>query len=583
MPVFPAPTLQPPDFYTVYGHSWMQHAFGTRSQAGRADSLLRSALDIEFTNWHNHAVSGSRLSVESPSQAGFARILQTITASTQGVPYVSQGGCTILCFGINDLGFNTDTAQYREAYRLALRMAISRCRMSTLRDDDFVAATGTGVTTYGSGWSNAAGNMEYHSGTTVQQCTTTANSTITITLPTAYDGSPIYISFLANPGVAGGTITFTGTAGVTGTLSTSNIMPSASFNHSPCGRRITTLTSANAGQTIIMNVTQIDAASTVIYDGWWIEAATPPPVLVTNIAKLPAAGYSIYGTPPNDSQVDTWNVVVTDVIAEFDSMVQMIDVDKTMDKVNTPEVFGTDGLHPNELGAAKIADACIAAMKRLRPVLTKYGATASMNPSSNRIGSLFRPMVDSNFYCTDAALGPNGTAYTVVSGDVFATPFMVTDAKMSATQWSIELVTSTVATTMFFGLYDDKDFAGYPQFINANTLATNSGALSLTTGAGVKLSSTTQGNNGYISQPLDPGLYWLVSKYATAGTTTVRSLGGPSYYLPSASSAGAGGVAYNGWKLSGQGTGAPSGRFPTGATPVNNSPMIAIKMTRLGG
>lgn len=561
----------------------MQHTFGTRSQAGRADAILRSALDIEFTNWHNHAVSGARLSVEGPTQGGFARLLQSFTASTAGAPYVSQGGCTILCYGINDLGNNTDTAQYREAYRLALRMAISRCRMSTHRDDNFSASAGTGVTTYAASWTNAASaGGEYHSGITLRSCNTTTTSTITITLPTAYDGSPIYISFLANPGVAGGTITFSGTAGITGTLSTSNIMPSASINHSPVGRRITTLTAANAGQTILMDVTQVDAASNLLFDGWWIEAATPPPVLVTNIAQLPAAGYATYGTPPTDAQVVTWNTVITDVIAEFDSMVQLVDVDKTMDKTNTPEVFGTDGLHPNELGAAKIADACIAAIRRLRPVVTKYGATASMNPSSSRIGSMLRPMIDANFYCTDTALGPNGSPYTVVSGDMFATPLMVTDSKMSATQWAIELVTSSVSTTMFFGLYDDKDFLGYPQWINQNSLPTNAGALTLTASAGVKLSSTTQGNNGYISQPLDPGLYWFVSKFATAGTTTVRSLGGPSFYMPSASTAGAGGVTYNGWKLSGQGTGIPSGRFPTGATPVNNCPMLAVKMTRLG-
>lgn len=579
MPVISPPLLQVPDFYSVFGHSWMQHTFGTRNQAGRADSLLRSALDIEYTNWRNHAVSGSRLSVEGTSQGGFARILNYVNASTVGSPYVSQGGAYVLCYGINDLGFNTDTSQYREAYRHALRGAISRCRMSTLRDDDFVAGAGTGTIAYGAGFTNVSDpSAEWHSGVTLRNATTTTSATITITLPTAYDGSPVCLQFIANPGVAGGTFTFSGTAGVTGTLSTSNIMPSASFNHSPVVKRISNLTAANAGQTIIATLTAIDASATVYFDCWWIEATTPNPVLVCNIAKLPAAGYAIYGTPPTDAQVDSWNVVVSDVVGEFDSMVQLVDVDTVMDKNNTPEVFGSDGLHPNELGAGKIADACLAAIRRLRPTNTKYGQTSHINASNARSSGLVVPYIPGQWYTTDTGTAANGTAYTAVSGDMWAMPIYISDGRLSSVRWAVELVTSTVATTVFFAIYDDREYAGYPQYFHANILPTAT-ALSLTTGAGVKLSPTS--GNGVINQFFDPGLYWLMLKVATAGTTTIRTLSGQSPYLPNMSSAGAGGVTQNGWKLTGQGTGAPSGRFPTGATPQNNSPMIGLQFSKV--
>jgi hypothetical protein len=583
-------TYQPPDFWRIFGHSYMQYNFGTRTQAGRADAQLRSALDVEFTNFVNHAVNGARLSVDSQTQGGFARILQNVTGSQNGGPYVAQGGASLLCFGINDLGFNTDTSQFRTNFQLALRAAISRCRMSTRRDDDYSGAAGTGVITYGAGFTSLAFTNDYSSGptsfsgagwSTLRQATSTTNATVTITLPTDYKGEPICINWIANAGAIGGTITYSGTAGVTGTTSTSNIVPTGQLSRSVVPFRITNLTAANAGQTIICTVTALDASGNVFFDGYWIESQTPPPVLVCNIAKLTSTGYAVYTVQPTDTQVDTWNNVITGVVAEFDSMVQLVDVDSAIDKANLgTTTLSFDGLHPTEWGAARIADAAIRALRKCRPS-TVYGPQAHFNPQSARSAAVMVPYVPSQWYTTPTDAGNNGTAYAPVVGDVFAIPFFVCQGQQQAIQWSLERIAATAAPTVFFAIFDDRQYRGYPQYMHAQPA--NGTALSIGTGAGVFTSTTTSGQNGYLLQPLDPGLYWLALKIATAGTSaTLRTLSGQSPFLPNCSTTGGGNVSVNGWKLTGQGATAFSGMFPPSATAVNFSPMMGLKFQWLG-
>lgn len=595
MPILAPPQRKPPDFWTLFGHSYGQYNFGTRSQAGRSDSLVRSKFDIEFNNWQNHCANGARISVDGLPQGGFARIMQNVTGSQSGHPYVGMGGAYLLAYGINDLGFNTDTAQMRTAFEHSLRACISRCRMSTRRDNDYSGAAGTGVIAYGAGFSSLAFTNDYSSGptpsnfagaawSTLHQATTTTSATFTITLPTDYNGAPISIAFVSNAGVVGGTVTFSGTAGVTGTISTSNIMPSAMLTRSYLVKRITNLTTANAGQTIIGTVTALDAGGTVFFDGYWIESVTPNPVIVANIAKLTSTGYAVYTTAPTDTQVDTWNAVINSVVAEFDAMVQVADYNAAIDAANygthaTYRTLSSDGLHPTEIGAARIADEIERAVNRLAPT-TPMGHSAHFNPQSARSAALTAPYLNTNWYTSDVGSGATGTAYTAVAGDVFAIPFFVSQGQMQATQWSLEKVASTVAATVFMAIFDDRALRGYPQYMHAQPA--NSTALSIGT-AGTFTSSTTAATNGYLLQPLDPGLYWLALKIVTIGTgTTLRTLQGQSRFLPNLTTAGAGNVQYNGWKLTGQGSGVFAGMFPPSAAATANCPYLGLKMQWLG-
>jgi hypothetical protein len=592
MPITPTPVQRPPDFWTVYGHSYFQYNFGTRSQAGRADSAVRSALDIEFNNWVNHSTNGARLVNDGLAQGGFGRVLQNITGSQLRAPYVSQGGAYLFCWGINDLGGHGDTAQIRLAWQYALRTVISRARMSTLREDSYSGAAGTGVIAYGAGFVNSGFTWDYTSGTSFRQATSTTNATVTITLPTDYTGAPIMLLFTAFPGNVGGVVTFSGTAGVTGTLDVSDIMPGATLTRSPVPKRITNLTSANAGQTIIATVTSLDGGGQVNFDCYWIESETPPPVLVCNINKMNSAGWDIYALlaansdAVNNAFVDTWNAATQSVVAEFDSMVQIVDIDAALDAVNlgahakTP-TLAFDGLHPTEFGAARIADEVIRSVGRLRPT-TLVGHTAHFNPQSARSAPITQPYRDGFWYTSEAPASTAGTAYTAVAQDVWSIPFWVSGGQMQVTQWSMEKVANnTVAPTVFMVIHDDRQLRGYPQYMHAQPA--NSTALSLGIGAGIFTSTLTPGNNGYILQPLDPGLYWLTVKIVVPGTaTTFRSLSGQSRWLPSLSNSGGGNVISNGYKLTGQGTGAFSGLFTQGAVQTNFAPYIGLKMQNLG-
>ena len=590
MGVYPAMALPTPDFWKVYGHSYFQYNFGTRTQAGRSDATFRASLDIEHTNFANHSANGSRLSVDGQPNAGWARVMQNSNAGLSNFPYVSMGGAYLFCWGINDLGFNTDTQQFRDNWASSLRAVLSRCRMSTRREDDYGGTSATGNATYGAGFTNLGFTNDFSSGpsaapgwATMRQAATTTSATFTITLPSDYTGSPVCICIIANPGVVGGTVTWSGTAGVTGTTSNSNLVPAAFLSRAITVKRITNLTSANASQTIIGTVTALDASGNVFFDSWWIESETPQPVILCNISKLTTAGYAIYTTPPTDAQVDTWNAVTAGVVAEFDSMVQVVDIDAAIGKAaglttdpKTP-TYSFDGLHPSENGAGRIADACLAATRRLQPT-TKMGGSVHVNPQSARRGALIAPRYPGLWYQSETFPNVAGTAYTAVSGDFWAVPFYISDGQSQISQWSVQLASSTVATTVMLALYDDRQLRGYPQYMHAQPCSTT--ALSLATGAGAKLSTTTAGNNGYILQPLDPGLYWWGLKIITAGTSTFTTFSGQSLFMPN-NTAGSLGV-FNGYKITGQGRTALPGMFPPGATASTNSPLVGFKILQVG-
>jgi hypothetical protein len=564
--------------WTAFGHSFIQHTTGTFDQNGRIDALFRSALRIENSNWANYAISGARLTSGSMWNGGWLNLFyNTQRRPTKVWPYVPQGGGMLMVTGINDLGNLSNTTQTRTAWEHGNRACISRWRASAVRFN-----TDSSIV-YGAGFTSVTGQEERSTTGTLRQATTVGGTaTITITLPSTYKGEPIVICFIGRSGTVGGDVTFSGSAGVTGTLSTSNILPSAVAEYCPVVKRITNLTSANASQTIVATTSRMDASGNVLFDSYWIESLTPQPVIVANMNKLTTAAHNAYYTSTwtgnqaaREADVDAWNLTLTDLVRnEFDSMVQVADFDRALNK--DPDLMSpTDNqLHPNEHGAAKCVDALMQAVLRLKPVpsrVAKFGTAAHFHPTASS-GSAYRlPQGRVGWWYAPEYRQIAGTGLLSVSGDVYAVPFLITEPD---TRWDLvgyEVQTAaTVASTWRFGLYADLRWVGYPQHLITEW------------GSGLTSGTTTGWKTQSLTWEPDPGLYWFTLKCTSSAATaaTLRLMDGPNRIMPALTTTAppATGTTYPmAWRLTGQGTGAQPTRFPTTATVAVNAPLIAIR------
>lgn len=582
---FPQVVGNRPGFWRAFGHSYLESQAGVSNQTGRADAAFRDQLSILFNEWQNWAVTGSRLFAQGVAQGGYARVLQAIPGVVRGAPYVSNGGASINCWGINDMGNSGTSAGYLSAFLDAYRTVISRQRMATIRENTDASIS------YGAGFGLASNSTEWTSGDSYRTATVTTNANFTITLPSDYDGSPVVLCF--NGIFNGGTGTFSGTAGVTGTFSTSAIIPAAVASHCPRIKRITNLTSANAGQTIIFTVNSIDASGSVDFDAWWIEAATPPPVIVCDIPKLNSTGYAGYtqmsgnSVAVNDALVDTWNDGIYRMVAEFDSMVQVAWINAALNK--TAAWLWTDGVHPNEYGTGQFAGAMADAVDRLTPPDTRPAVAKGLarspfiNSSAPRGGQLVK-LHNSQDWATADCRGFETTGMVPVAGTMWALPIQFTKPTLRIIQFSMAMMTTwaTGTCTIRWGLYDDPGATGYP-FSLMHEL-TSGGAFSVATGTAVQVSPLFP-TAGFIDKPVDPGVYWLTGKWITIGTTpgAARSLQGPNLLMPNLASTGfpnavpAATTMPVGLTLAGQGSGAFPSKFPTGATMSDRLAYIGIK------
>jgi hypothetical protein len=569
---------QLPDYWSTFGHSYFQYVLGTFYQYGRADSLFRARLDVEYTNWRNYAVNGSRLIQEGRSGGGWARVMQELERPQRTVfPYAPDGGAYVFCEGINDIGSipGSTQAQIRAMFAECLRASISRCRGSVYFDNTYTAVVRT---TFGAGFTaftTAVANFCSSGSTatpTLRRATSTTNATITLTLPSDYAGETVAVQFIAEASATvGGTFTISGTAGTTGTFTTIGMVPASAGTHVPMVKRFTTLTSANAGQTIIFTATTV--TTEVFYDSWWLETLTPQPVLVLNCARLVGTGYSGYSNTIGDSDVVSLNTTILSVVNEFDGMVQYCDMDAALNK--TVALFAADGLHPNETGAARIVDSLILGLSKAVVTNAQF-PSQNINVPAPRAGVLRKPRLSGLYYGTEAADPVIG--YAPVSGDLFATPFVITEGKEQYNRVAFRLMAGGAATaaTIRYGIFDDPRWKGYPDCQIAE--ATTAGAFSLGTAAGIVQNPAN--GTGSIFWTMDPGLYWLVTLLVTAGNGQVMEcITGPDAWgvIPQLNP----GDLSNtdtpiGWVIGGQSTTLLPTVFPSGAFVTKSAPKMAL-------
>jgi hypothetical protein len=506
-------------------------------------------------------------------------------------PYAASGGATLTLWGLNDMGHMSNTVQMRTAIKHAHRAVISRARAGVVRPHTDASIA------YGAGFTSVTATDASTLGT-LRRATTTTSATVTITIPADYAGEVIGLGFIGKPGTTGGTITFSGTAGLTGTFSTSDIMPSAPISgsayvaatngHIAMVKRYTAPVTG-ATQTIICTVTAIDASGQVDFDSYWFEARAAPPVIVCNIAQIPLAGqtatYTAWVTAQpteaaRNADIADWCAAIAEVAAEFDGMVQVADLYGALSPTGTATagLFATDNLHPNEYGASKSVDAIIAAIAKLVPNNATLGRAASLGPASLLAAPTRIPHHLGSYHTTGAADG--GTTFiTAVAGNMYAIPFVVTESNDRFGTMAVELGTAvpTASTIIQLAVYNDVDWTGYPQR-----------QVGVWGGSGLNLGTTASAIITVSPTAWEPdaGLFWLCLKVMSIGSTAanLRTLIGPCPQMPMVSTTGAlsGGQSV-GWQLTGQGvTSAMSSLFPTGATRINRAPYIGLLRVAAG-
>jgi hypothetical protein len=671
------PTPQVLNGLDVWGHSWLENpltsptfsSLGTNSNElfGR---IFATSCGIPASRYIQHARTGAMLvggtRAATTGGGNFAKMLNELVRSRQTPPYVRSGNAHLICWGINDIGNNTaaNQANLRVSAQNILTVLISKARSAAIYNAN---PTGANLA-FGANWVAATGANDFTSGF-ARQCTvvdSAGSSTITFTIPIGYQGEPICFCLGT---LSGGSIVVTwgGGAGITGTTTLSGIGLAA---NGVILKRITTLTKANAGQTITCAVTTI-SASTAYFDGVWIEAFKAVPILVCNCPRLPEhlitwasgagvttgvntsftdanvqfsntggwydvgatlnetdaqgaftgatntissvtnattvvlgtnaaaaktniqytiqrriRGYSssLYWTTNTnftsatnlshaaaDTDITNWNSMIATVVAQFDSMVQVVDLDAAIGAdatvpSNVYTWFSMDGGHLNALGHMRCAQAVMLAAINLIAPTTDPQPFANLQEQSVPVyepAEYRRVIRTGQIYLPDGAiLGPVANLYTAVLGDCFAFPFFVTEA---AEFWTTVFMDQSNAGTsqMRVAVYDDVGGGngplGYPScvLIDTGVVAMNGSA------------SVTNIAPAGIARTIYPGLNWLVIKCDVLGTaSTFYTMFGTSLQLPGWNGAHLGTstnflqpIAY---KVTGVAAGAFPGVFPTG-------------------
>lgn len=572
------------------GHSYLNTTIGVYDQAYRIDYLVRAMFGVSPNACTNRALAGAVLCGENPGNAGWCTILQQDFKPLRGAPYVSRAGLAVYCWGVNDPGklvpsgdTGTVMTQIRNQFKHSLRAVLSRHRSATVFE-----AGGTeqaaAWTSFGAGFASQASN-NYNSGTAYRRATSTTNATATFTIPSDFPGGNISMGFIGAAGSFGGSADIGGTfSGSKPTVNSSNMMPvGGDGGHGHYCLRWANLPASDAGDTITVTVTSVDASGEFGIDYAQIESDPPPLIVVCNVARLlNNAAYASYGgywgntgTPGStgDSDVANFNTDMASVVAEFDSAVVIADIDTALGKNSA--YFGVDGIHPNEHGARKCAQAIRktidAAPVSDENLFQDYRATQGARS----------PRASQCWYGPSASQATSTATATFAAGDTYAVPWIVSEAAERYDGVAIHVTTSFTGTALLrVGIYDDEDWLGYPQCVIDDFGTTWSSAL---TSTGVKTILTPT-----VNRPLDPGMYWLVVKEeGTVSAGALAGFTGSSQFTPN-SGAGAAPAVLNalpgtGWKLTSQPSGSMLNNlkfFPRGATVVRGttaSPTIVLR------
>jgi hypothetical protein len=380
--------------------------------------------------------------------------------------------------------------------------------------------------------------------------------------------------------------------GVTTGVNTSFTSASAQFLSSTDAGQAITETDAQGAFTAGKTVSSVTNATTIVLSGNATGAFTN---IKCTLARR-QRGYSsstFYTTNTDftaatianhtaaDGHVTSMNTSISNVVALFGSMVQIVDMDAAIGgdlnlPANVYSYYGGDALHPNDIGYQKLAVATWKAAAALRPENDSLplGPLEIATSPPDYTGPDRRIIMSGQIYVPEFRVW--GANYTAVAGDVFALPMFFTEPDL---QWGATMVEqmnapATSGSSIRVGIYDDCNSSGYPQ--NLRQEPTSGGAFALGTTAGVKNPGVFTNRNPHY------GLYWLIIKIDALGTTAsqLRTLTGPNRYLPNWVAAG-GAKTPIAWKLTGVGAAALPTIFPSGGVIADTAPALGVTLTVL--
>ena len=349
------------------GHSYpsgFRNTEGAERFPGRLAASLRAE---EVTYAQTSAVLAQDDGGGNPG--GYASILNGIIPRFASVtaysprnaqPYLATAPVNVFLYGFNDLSYLTSTVATNVAwFKMALRgiTCLARAGGYFPDTDASVAYGGSG----GSHWTANTGQGEF--GSPTNHSTSTANDTVTITVPTDFPGGEIDLLTIAKSGGAKwSTVVDGGSAQVLD--GTSSAFGSGSGRGNLVVQRLTGL--AAGTHTIVMTMASKDSAASAVFDSWLIAAPALPQVYLCNQPAAPALPYSTGGahTPVTATDVASLNTAIAALVTEFtDGNVILSDIATAFSNAGgnvASTVRGSlyaaaDNLHPNTAGHGLIA------------------------------------------------------------------------------------------------------------------------------------------------------------------------------------------------------------------------------------
>lgn len=307
----------------------------------------------------NYGVGGARN--HQTTNTILSRALQ-LTNLPAAAPYQPTHQAAVVQASINNLNLAAVIADMTIVTR-SLQRTIHRLRAA----GSYEARTGA-MWAFGGSWSNIDGDT--NSGTGIKRATANA-STWTLTVPSDFPGGVLRVyGYKATGFGAIETITVDGAAH--GSLD--NRDATATSGSEPWEYPITL---AAGTHTIVGTISSLATVESL--NGADFESTDPPIVVVLNTAKTrnyPGGAHTIV-----DADVTASNAAVAAMLTATwpgDSRIALVDIDTLLGKNDA--YLNSDGIHPNDAGAALIANAITSAIVAATPAATTMLSKAQVPP-----------------------------------------------------------------------------------------------------------------------------------------------------------------------------------------------------------